>query len=70
MLSMKPATPYPHLAERLNPPDIGRPSAEMLLSLPKFITGDIMFGKPIPTSYHVEADGELKLNPASIKAAP
>lgn len=38
------------LERRLNPPDIGRPTAEMLLTLPKFITGEILFGEPIPFS--------------------
>ncbi|PAP91394.1 hypothetical protein CIT31_32480 [Mesorhizobium wenxiniae] len=57
-------------SERLNPPDVGRPSAEMLLTLPKFIVGELMFGAPVPITYYVEEDGELKLNAASIKVEP
>ncbi|MDQ6433763.1 hypothetical protein RB623_06820 [Mesorhizobium sp. LHD-90] len=35
---------------RLNPrADVGRPTAEMLLALPKFVTGkDIFYGVPVP----------------------
>lgn len=50
-------TPITPDDKRLNPPDIGRPTAEMLLSLPAFVTGEILFGDPEPVMYW--SDGKV-----------
>jgi len=50
MSGFKPEPPPKSFEEVGDQPDLGRPSAEMLLTLPKFITGEIMFGIPSFTS--------------------